>query len=247
MPTLPTPPPIDFARDALFLDFDGTLVELADRPEAVHVPAATIDALDRLSERLHGRLALVSGRAISVLDDFGMAGLACAGSHGAETRFVGGPVKAVGKPEGLTEVSDAFRAFADAHDGVLFEEKPLGAGLHFRLAPGQESAALALARELAERWNLHVQTGHAMVELRGTGFGKGDAIAAFLDTHPFAGYRPVFIGDDVTDEHGFEAVARAGGHGILVGPARKTAALYRLRDVARVNEWLGSSLGPMKA
>ncbi len=244
---LPDPPPLDPARDALFLDFDGTLVDLAPRPDAVHVPGALLDTLGRLGEALGGRLAVVSGRAIEVLDGFGMAGLACAGSHGAETRLLGGEIVAADRPEGLAEIAAAFRAFADEHEGVVYEQKPLGAGLHFRLAPEHEGEAVALAHRLARRFGLHVQAGHAMVELRARGVGKGDAIAAFLDAPPFAGHRPVFIGDDVTDEHGFEAVARAGGHGILVGPARETAAIYRLPGVADVNEWLRSSLERMKA
>ncbi len=241
-PPLAEPPLLDFGTDALFLDFDGTLVELCDRPDAVHVPETLIDTLHALSDRLNGRLALVSGRAIEVLDGFGMTGLAAAGSHGSEWRLADGEREYLPRPAGLDVAQQQFADFADTADGLLFEDKPLGAALHYRRAPRMRDAAHDLAQQLADDHNLHLQRGHDMVEVRVPGVDKGTAIGELLKLRPFAGYRPVFLGDDVTDEDGFEAVENAGGAAILVGEPRITHASYRLSGVDAVNEWLARSL-----
>lgn len=238
--TLPSPPAPDPGRDALLLDFDGTLVPLAPRPEAVHVPADLIGRLHDLTERFQGRLALISGRAIEVLDQFGLDGLACAGSHGAEWRLAGGQREAMPRPPALDTAKRAFERYAALHDGVLFEDKPLGAALHFRLAPGHEDECVALAHEYRE--GLHLQYGHAMIELRVPGVHKGTALAELMQRAPFAGYRPIFAGDDVTDEDGFTAASRLGGHGVLVGKPRETEARFALPDPAGVNAWLARTL-----
>lgn len=234
--TLTSPPHPDPARDALFLDFDGTLVPLEDRPDAVEVPDALIDRVHELASRLAGRLAIVSGRSIDVLDDFGLSGLALAGSHGAEWRLPGSAHEMRPRPASLDRAASAFRAFADAHEGVIFEDKPLGAALHFRLAPAMAQPAIALAQEHVA--DLHLQHGHAMIELRVAGVDKGTAIAMLMDLAPFAGARPLFFGDDVTDESGFAMAASLGGHGVLVGADRVTQASFALPDPAAVNAWL---------
>lgn len=239
---LPEPPLIDFAADTLFLDFDGTLVELCDRPDAVIVTDELIATLHALNERLEGRLALISGRAIEVLDDFGMVGLAAAGSHGSEWRLAGGKRQHHPRPAGLDAAQEEFSAYAETVVGLLFEDKPLGAALHYRRAPEQRDKAHALAERLAAEHDLHVQRGHDMVELRVTGVDKGTAIAELLKLPPFCGSRPVFLGDDVTDEDGFRAVGEAGGCGVLVGNPRETKAEYLLGGVDAVNEWLVRSL-----
>lgn len=241
-PSLAEPPLLDFGTDALFLDFDGTLVELCDRPDAVQVPKALIETLHALSDRLDGRLALVSGRAIEVLDGFGMIGLAAAGSHGSEWRLADGEREYLPRPAGLDAVQQQFAIFADTAEGLLFEDKPLGAALHYRRAPRMRDAAHDLARQLADDHDLHLQHGHDMVELRVPGVDKGTAIGELLNLPPFLGHRPIFLGDDVTDEDGFKAVESAGGAAILVGAPRQTHASFRLSDVGAVNEWLVRSL-----
>ncbi|WP_240654560.1 trehalose-phosphatase [Croceicoccus ponticola] len=242
--TLPRPPAPDPLRDALFLDFDGTLVPLAERPEGVVVTSALIDRLHRLTDLFDGRLALVSGRAIAVLDEFGLSGLPMAGSHGAEWRLADGQHDALPRPAALDDAKTAFVAFADAREGVLFEDKPLGAALHFRLAPGAADDAIALATSHAG--GLHLQHGHAMIEVRVPGVHKGTAIAAMMARTPFAGYNPLFLGDDVTDEDGFAAAARLGGHGVLVGPSRQSNATFALSDPVAVNAWLAELLEPAR-
>ena len=217
-------------------------MELCDRPDAVQVSERLIATLHALSDRLDGRLALVSGRAIEVLDEFGLTGLAAAGSHGSEWRLAGGEREYLPRPAGLDVAQQQFATFAETADGLLFEDKPLGAALHYRRAPGMRDAAHDLARRLADGHQLHLQHGHDMVELRVPGVDKGTAIGELLKLSPFSGYRPVFLGDDVTDEDGFEAVESAGGKAILVGPPRDTHASFRLSGVGAVNEWLARSL-----
>lgn len=241
-PPLSEPPLLDFGSDALFLDFDGTLVELCDRPDAVVVSDRLINMLHALNDRLGGRLALVSGRAIEVLDGFGMGRLAAAGSHGSEWRLAGGPREFLARPEGLDIARSQFTIFAETARGLLFEDKPLGAALHYRRAPEQRDAAHALAEDLAQSHRLHLQHGHDMVELRVPGVDKGTAIGELMKLAPFTGYRPVFLGDDVTDEDGFRAVEAAGGAGVLVGSERATQASHLLDGVAAVNDWLARSL-----
>lgn len=239
---LPQPPPPDPACEALLLDFDGTLVPLADRPEGVVIPASLIERLHRLADMFSGRLALISGRAIEVLDQFGFAGLPMAGSHGAEWRLADGQSGTLPRPSALDIAKERFIAFAQSRDGVLFEDKPLGAALHFRLGPSHADASIALARELSH--GLHLQHGHAMIELRVPGVHKGTAIRGLMERAPFSGHKPVFLGDDVTDEDGFAAVSDLGGHGVLVGPSRDSHAQFRLDDPDAVNTWLARILEP---
>jgi len=237
----PLPPAALLDGASLFLDFDGTLVELADRPDAVAVDPALAGLLDRLADRLSGRVALVSGRSIDQLDGFlGPAGsaLGIVGSHGAETRLAGGAITRPARPASLDHAARLFADHFDKRAGVVIEAKSLGVGLHYRLDPSVESEAQALAEAFAAANDLHVQHGKMMVELRLPGHDKGSAIAALLEHQPFRGHPPVFLGDDITDEPGFAACAARGGAGILVGPARATEARYRLPGVAAVHEWL---------
>lgn len=233
------PPPLDLLRGAsLFLDFDGTLVDIAPHPDDVAVDGRLHAMVSTLANRLDGRVAIVSGRSIAQLDAlFGGLTVATAGSHGAEWRASGAMPAPVDRPEALDRVLSAMHAFAEANPGIVVEAKSFGAGLHYRGAPGAEQAAHDLAARLAADGDLSLQRGKMVFEVRVPG-DKGAAIARFLDDAPFAGGRPVFLGDDLTDEPGFAAVAAAGGAGILVGEARDTAARYRLPDVAAVLNWL---------
>lgn len=236
------PPPVNLLDGAsLFLDFDGTLVELAERPDAITVDAGLADLLDRLAERLSGRVILVSGRSIDQLDQFlGRAGgaFSMVGSHGTETRVAGGAIVRPNRPESLDAAARLFAARFHGRDGVVIEAKSLGVGLHYRLDPSVESEAKGLAQAFAAANDLHVQHGKMMVELRLPGHDKGTAISALLTRAPFAGHPPVFLGDDLTDEPGFAACTEHGGAGILVGEGRNTAAHYRLPDVAAVHAFL---------
>ncbi|KQM68073.1 hypothetical protein ASE75_00560 [Sphingomonas sp. Leaf17] len=225
----------------MFLDFDGTLVELAETPDGVVVDAELNGLLAALPVMLGGRVAIVTGRSIAQIDALlGMPDLPVAGSHGAEQR-VSASHDTPQRPPALDAASAAFRGFANRDPHLVVEDKSLGTALHYRQSPGHEGAARALAEGLAASLDLVVQHGKMMVELRAPG-DKGRAIAALMAAPPFAGTVPVFLGDDLTDEDGFVAVAALGGTGILVGPPRDTAATARLDGVADVRRWLMNSL-----
>jgi trehalose 6-phosphate phosphatase len=236
------PPPLaELEGAALFLDFDGTLVGLADAPDAVAVTAGLLPLLDRLAASLGGRLAILSGRALADLDrHLAAPHLTAAGSHGLELRKGTGPAAPPDPPPALAEARAALAAFAAGEPGLLVEDKPASVALHYRLAPHREEEAVALAQSLAARTGLFVQRGKMVVELRPSGADKGDALRALMAEPPFAGARPVFVGDDVTDEDGFRAATALGGFGIIVGPPRDTAAHYRLPDVEAVHRWLAA-------
>lgn len=244
MPRLPLKRPpaiIPAGETSLFLDFDGTLVRLVERPDAVVVDPMLIALLERLASRLSGRLALLSGRSIEQLDAMlGGIAIAMAGSHGGEIRHCGIAAVPVPRPQTLgiveTEIVDAFRD----RKGVIVEVKTLGVAIHYRLDPRAAPAIHDIAARLGAKHGLDVQTGKMMVELRTTGHDKGTALKAMMQDPPFAGHKPIFLGDDVTDEDGFFACAGLGGAGILVGPDRQSAARYRLEDVADVHQWLAT-------
>jgi len=241
---LPPPPTLDELTAAgplaLFLDFDGTLVEIASTPDSIAVPADLAARLAALSARFGGALALVSGRSIGDLERFLGAGLpiACAGSHGSEIRLADG--SALGSapvcvPETITA---KMRDYAAAHELGL-EEKPHGAALHYRSNPENGPAARDFAQSLAQEHGWIAQDGKSVVELVASQADKGQAVRALMETAPFAGKLPVFIGDDLTDEHGFAAGKELGGFGILVGKREPTEASHALSGVLHVHRWLG--------
>lgn len=241
MSSLGPPPPGLLDGAALFLDFDGTLVELAEAPDAIAVPPGLAPMLERLRRRLDGRLAVVSGRALADLErHLPLHGIAFSGSHGLELQLADGTRLPLSIPIGLDDVREKVEAFAAAADGLLVEEKPAGIALHFRQAPRQAERADAFMSALARKRGFSIQRGNMVVELRPEGATKGDALKAFMTEPKFHGARPVFVGDDLTDEHAFEAAAALGGAGVLVGPPRESAARYLLPSVAAVAAWLGT-------
>ena len=234
---------IDPARTSLFLDFDGTLVELADRPDGVTVSSELANLLERLALTFGGRLAVVSGRSVAQLEQFFgplSETLALVGSHGAEVRPSGSQLVAPDTPEALRDAEHRFSEAFSGNEGVLIEVKTLGVAIHYRLAPSVEAAALRLATNFASKHGLELQRGKMMVEVRSAGHDKGSGIAALMSMPPFQSTVPVFLGDDLTDEPGFQRCAEMGGTGVLVGAARPTAAQYRLPNVRAVHEWLVS-------
>lgn len=242
MPDSPPPPLSGLAPAALFLDFDGTLVELAEAPGAISVPEGLKPLLDRLSERLGGRLAIVSGRAVDDLrSHLDSETAVLSGSHGAELRYADGRSVPVAAPPGLAEARESIRRFAAGSDGLLVEDKPAGVALHYRLAPERGEEADAFLESLALRSGLALQRGKMVAELRPEGSDKGAAVKRLMGEPPFAGARPVFVGDDLTDEDAFRAAISLGGEGVLVGPARPSAARWRLDGVADVISWLESA------
>ena len=243
--TTPTDPPPLAASAALFLDFDGTLAPIAARPQDVRVPPWVLPTLQALSVRLQGALAIVSGRPIDQLDAFlAPLRLAAAGAHGAEYRDASGRVEHQ-RAEPPRRVVECAQLLSASHEGLLLEPKPSGLSLHYRARPELETACrdalvAALATDPAAlEWEwLH---GHCVFELKQRSVSKGVAVATLLAQPVFAGRRPVFVGDDVTDEDGIHAAQAAGGFGVRVG-AGPTQARYRLADTEAVGAWLRAAL-----
>lgn len=241
---LPQPAPLAAtAPAALFLDFDGTLVDIAGHPDDVLVAAGLPALLGALSERLDGRLAIVTGRSIAALEALlGPVDVAIAGSHGGEfrrARSAGVEPLAAALP---AEVLLAVERFAQGNGGLLVEPKPFSVAIHYRRHPGVLDALLAFAHDLGAAQGLAVKHGKQVIELTMPGSDKGTATRRFMALPAFAEATPLFLGDDVTDEDAFHAVRALGGHGVLVGPMRPTAASFRLPDVAAVHAWLKAAL-----
>ena len=242
-PDLPRPPRDLLDGAALFLDFDGTLVELAATPDGVAVDDRLAGLVARLAERLDGRVAIISGRSVGAIEAlFGTVPFAISGSHGLELVLPDGTRHMAERPTALDAIVAEMKDFAAARDGVLVETKPLGAALHYRGAPDARGDSDALATRLADASGLHLQTGKMMIEVRVPGADKGTALDRLMTLPPMAGHRPVFLGDDDTDEPAMIAAARAGGAGVLIGDPRETAAAWRLPDVAATRDWLEATV-----
>lgn len=223
---------------ALFLDFDGTLVELAERPDDIAPLAGMAGRLEQIADRLDGRCALVSGRAIDDIErHLGKVRIAIAGSHGSDIRSASGERLGEDAKSLPTEIEAALRGFA-AENGVDYEHKAHGGALHYRRNPVQGEAAVAFATELAESHGWKAQSGKCVIEIIGGTADKGDAVRTFMEAAAFKGARPFFLGDDLTDEAGFAACKELGGAGICVGAREATCAQYRLPDVSSVHSWL---------
>lgn len=236
---LPPPPLAQLRGAALFLDLDGTLVPFATSPGAVGCDPARNELLAQLGKQLHGRLAIVSGRAIADIDRIlDRNVVAVAGVHGLERRLASRRrIAPLAHPK-LGAARDVLCAFAATQPGLLLENKDYSVALHYRGAPAAKPAIRELAQRLANENGLVLQEGAMVAELRMAGPDKGDAIRAFMAEAPFLGAHPVFIGDDLTDEHGFAVVNALGGTAILAGAPRATCASWRLDDVSAVMNWL---------
>jgi len=216
---LPVPElPADGQAWAYFLDIDGTLLELAETPEAVTVPAGLVQQLAHLRGLAGGALALVSGRPLRDIDRlFAPARFPAAGVHGAELRLSDGTLRRI------------------AFDPVT---------LHFRRRPDLAAEAHRLGTALSTRLGsgFHLLEGKMVLEIRASAASKGAAVDAFLQDSPFAGRVPVYIGDDLTDEDAFRAVNAQGGISVIVGAPEATRARARLADVAAVRRWLAAAV-----
>jgi len=235
------PPPVRLSRPALFLDLDGVLAPLAETPDAVVPHPERTAAVRGAADRLKGRVAIISGRTIAEIDRIAEASAASAsGVHGLERRRADGSLHRAEAAPAVREAVAAFEAFARTRPGVIVEDKAVSAGLHYRGAPDEGGAAMALAQRLADETGLTMQAGNLVVELKTPGTDKGTALKAFMKEPPFAGAVPVMLGDDLTDEDGFRAAESLGGFGVLVGPPRETAARHGLPDVDAVLAWLNA-------
>lgn len=237
---LPKPKPLRLGETALFLDLDGTLAPIAARPQDVRPDPRRTSLLERLALHLDGRLAVISGRTLTDIDRIlETCVTSVAAVHGLVRRDPDGRVAEAAPHPAMARAAQGFRAFATRDSGLIVEEKAgLSVALHYRLAPRFAAPAQDFARELASETGLSLQEGDMVEELRAPGASKGDSVRAFMAQPLFAGTRPVFVGDDATDEDGFEAAQALGGLGIVVGASRLTAARFRLADVEAALAWL---------
>lgn len=223
--------PCDTARHcALFLDLDGTLIEIAPRPDAVEVPDDLVPLLTALHERLEGAVAIVSGRALDVLDALlAPLRLPAAGEHGLALReHLGGPSARASLAQVPSAWRDAASALAQAFPGTLLEHKPAGFVLHFRTNPDAAAPLrAALAAMVVDDPQFEILPAYHAYEVRPRGVTKGDAVAYLMGHAPFQGRRPIFIGDDVTDAHGIAAAQRLGGQGLWLAESFGTPAGLR--------------------
>jgi len=236
----PPPPPSPSLQWGLFLDVDGTLIELTDSPLDTHADAELKALLSEVAERLGGALALVSGRSIEYLDGlFAPLQLAAAGLHGVERRKASGAMHGASFVDAqLDRARIALKALVAAHPGTLLEDKGRTIAVHFRMAPQAESVVLTAVQSAAAQLgsNYHVQGGNMMLEIKPRGFSKASAIKAFMKEPPFSGRKPVFVGDDLTDQDGFKTVEDHGGISIAVGD--RVRGQFRMENAAAVRLWL---------
>src|SRR5260364_443509 len=230
---LSLPDSLSARESAFFLDFDGTLAELAETPNDVRLSARARAVLDGLVQASNGAVAVISGRSIEGLDAL-LAPLKLPRA---------GVFRAAADRAPLGWMHQALEETVRAHPGILLEHKGAALALHFRAAQGDaqkaEQAALrAVARLVAQAADQYtVQRGKRVFEIKPKQADKGRVIAAFLGEPPFAGRIPFFAGDDLTDEAGFEAVNARGGWSVKIG-AGETAARARLASVNALLDWL---------
>jgi len=226
---------------AIFLDFDGTLADIAERPDEVSVPPATLETLTRLQRSTQGALAIITGRSIADIDRFlAPLSLPVAGVHGMERRGADGlqMVAAVDEVE-FSAVRERLQTFADAHPGLLLELKQGSMALHYRQRPDLGDACIAAVHTALNGVDgFHVLHGKMVVEVKGGKASKADALSAFMEEGPFRGRVPLFAGDDVTDEDAFREITRINGISIKIG-AGSTAAIFRTEGTASFRNWLG--------
>lgn len=228
---------------ALFLDIDGTLLDIAKTPDRIVVPPALPQHLEAVAKRLGGALALVTGRSVAFADTlFAPFHFPIAGLHGAERRDATGRLQQVQIPPEFEEMKRSIARQAEVLPGVLVEDKGAAVAVHYRLAPEYRAAVEAIMeRHLGEAgpdWAL--QDGKMVIEIRPGRANKGHAIEAFLEDELFQHRKPFAIGDDVTDESMFKIANELGGQSLRIGaPVTETFAHASLPSPAHLRELIG--------
>lgn len=244
-PRLRSAPPAANPAWAYFLDLDGTLIHLADTPQAVLVDQSLLELITRLLSATDGAVALVSGRMISDMQGrIDLPKLAMAGLHGLERRDSDGRLWIHAAPPATkSAIKDALASLMARHPGLLLEDKGLTLALHYRLAPRMAGTVHRLMARFANAPGqaLELQRGKCVVEIKPAGIDKGTAVFEYLAEFPFKGRHPVFIGDDANDERGLAAVNQVNGISIKVGKG-VSCARFRLPDVDAVHRWLGAAM-----
>jgi len=227
------------ANTALFLDIDGTLLDLARTPDRVKVPRELLRALEKLTHHLSGALAFVSGRSLESVDKlFAPFRPAAIGTHGGEIRGVDGLVaRSQPLPEKIVEV---FAGLAENIPGLLLEDKRSALALHYRLAPEARPVLMSAMEKharLFESEKVHILQGKAVIEARAIGVDKGTAVVELVKQKPFLGRSVLFGGDDTTDLDVFRILPKLGGRGFSVGQ-HFPGADYVFESPLAVRRWL---------
>jgi len=231
---------------ALLLDIDGTLLDLAPTPREVWVPPGLAETLNRLAERTSGALALVSGRSLNDIDlIFAPEQFSAVGGHGAEMRIaIDNEAVATHAPPMDKELKRRLAAIARLSPGILLEDKGYSLALHYRLAPHAEKAiyaAVSLIRADLPNAPIEVLPGKCVCEIKHSGFDKASGVRELMAQEPFKGRRPIFIGDDVTDESVFAIMPDLGGLAYSVG-RRAQGVAGHFDEPGDVREWLARLL-----
>jgi trehalose 6-phosphate phosphatase len=228
----------DIERCAIFLDLDGTLAELVAHPDSVQVDRSMLSLLETLSEKVGGALAVVSGREIAVVDRLlRPLVLPVAGVHGLERRDVRGIIHSRDTADISSIIFGLEKAIGD-EVGVVIERKPGAIALHYRLRPDLERRCREIVHGVVEkRPDLRLVHGKMVYEIMPRDSDKGRVIQAFLSESPFLGRRPIFAGDDITDEDGFSVVNARSGVSIKIGGG-ESVARFRAHDVREFRAWL---------
>lgn len=234
----PPKPRLDWAW---FFDVDGTLLEIASSPSRVVVNDELAPAIVRLNDLSGGAVSLITGRSIQDIDTIlDLPEITIAGQHGLELRRPNGEIMSHEFNDiAFRDICDRLNETVAKHPGLILELKGMSVALHYRLAPRLAGYVHRLMRDLHTKHapDFVLQKGKRVVELKPAGTNKGQVIRQLMRSEPFKGRTPVFIGDDLTDELGFEAVNEMGGHSIKVGNG-PTAAQFQLPTVSDVRKWL---------
>ncbi|MEM8811070.1 MAG: trehalose-phosphatase [Pseudomonadota bacterium] len=246
-PSSLTPPPdmLDPSGLALFLDFDGTLVDIVEHPDDVHLKEPVRAVVEAMNSATDGAVAIVSGRDIEDVDRFlAPLVLPIAGVHGLRRRLSDGRVVEPSTDRSrLNILADRLTPFVNRSNGLFLERKSVSIALHYRASPELEEKSLtAMADAIAGLEDIHLVRGKMVVEAKGGRTTKGAAITDFLAERPFSGRLPVFAGDDITDEDGFDTVNARGGLSIKIGDG-PTKANHRFEDREALIEWLSRLAG----
>src|SRR5437868_9402976 len=230
------------SETAVLLDIDGTLLDLAPTPREVWVPPGLAKTLHRLYQRTSGALALVSGRSLNDIDlIFAPDQFPAVGGHGAEMRIdPENESVASHAPPMDKELKRRLAAIAKLSPGILLEDKGYSLALHYRLAPHAEKAiyaAVSLIRADLPNAPIEVMPGKCVCEIKHSGFNKASGVIELMTHDPFKGRRPIFIGDDVTDESVFAIMPELRGLAFSVG-RRAKGVVSHFDEPRDVRQWL---------
>lgn len=235
-------PSMNLRELAILLDVDGTILDIASTPGGVRVPESLRQTLAQLSRKTGGALALVSGRSLGDLDLlFAPLRLPAVGGHGAELRASANGAAEAARSQPLDgRLRDRLAGIADSAPGVLVEDKGYAMAVHYRLAPDQERSVKRAVATIRADWpgdSIEVLPGKSVLEIKAAGFNKGAAIRTLMQHKPFAGRRPIFIGDDTTDETAFAMLPEFDGIGYSVG-REVPGTSYCFAAPSEVRHWL---------